>query len=117
MDSVPRDVTLPSLDRQRGAARPGMSMFWGPNVWAGLRAGDAGEVQQRTSSVYPTGRVALALRAGHTAQLDCVVLCCVVFCGVVLYCVALCWIAWFALSFVLCCYLALHRFYFSWLID
>ena len=44
-------------------------MFWGPSVWAGLRAGDAGNaeeelgVQQNTSAVYPTGRVALALRA------------------------------------------------------
>ena len=52
-------------------------MFWGPSVWAGLRAGDAGNakeelgVQQNTSAVvYPTGRVALALRARrHTAQL------------------------------------------------
>ena len=52
-------------------------MFWGPSVWAGLRAGDAGNaeeelgVQQNTSAVHPTGRVALALRAPrHTAQLD-----------------------------------------------
>ena len=52
-------------------------MFWGPSVWAGLRAGDAGNaeeelgVQQNTSAVYPTGRVARALRARrHTAQLD-----------------------------------------------
>ena len=34
-------------------------MFWGPSVWAGLRAGDAGNaeeelgVQQNTSAVYP----------------------------------------------------------------
>ena len=52
-------------------------MFWGPSVWPGLRAGDAGNaeeelgVQQNTSAVCPTGRVALALRARkHTAQLD-----------------------------------------------
>ena len=38
--------------------------FGGPNVWAGLRASDAGDaeeelgVQQNTSAVYPTGRVA-----------------------------------------------------------
>ena len=45
--------------------------------WADLRAGDAGNaeeelgVQQSTSAVFPTGRVALALRARrHTAQLD-----------------------------------------------
>ena len=47
------------------------------SVWAGLRAGDAGDaeeelgVQQNTSAVYPTGRVALALRAQkRRAQLD-----------------------------------------------
>ena len=51
-------------------------MFWGPSVWAGLRAGDAGNaeeelgVQQNTLAVYLTGRVALARR--HTAQLDCI---------------------------------------------
>ena len=52
-------------------------MLWGPSVWAGLRAGDAGNaeeelgVQHNTSVVYPTGRVALALRARrNTAQLD-----------------------------------------------
>ena len=51
-------------------ARPGRSgMFWGPSVWAGLRAGDAGNaeeelgVQQSTSTIYPTGRVALARRS------------------------------------------------------
>ena len=63
---------------QKPVARPGRSrMFWGPSVLAGLRAGDAGNaeeelgVQQNTSAVYPTGRVALALRARrHTAQLD-----------------------------------------------
>ena len=50
---------------------------WGPSVWAGLRAGDAGNaeeelgVQQNTSAVYPTGRAALALRARRrTAQLN-----------------------------------------------
>ena len=50
-------------------------MFWGPSVWAGLRAGDAGNAEeelgvlQNTSAVYPTGRVALALQARrHTAQ-------------------------------------------------
>ena len=41
-----------------------VGMFWGPSVWAGLRPGDAGDaeeellVQQNTSAVYPTGRVA-----------------------------------------------------------
>ena len=50
-------------------------MFWGPNVWAGLRAGDAGKDEEelgvQPSAVYPTGRVALALRARrHTVQLD-----------------------------------------------
>ena len=52
-------------------------MFWGASVWAGLRAGDAGNaeeelgVQQNTSAVYSTGRVALALQARrHTAQLN-----------------------------------------------
>ena len=35
-------------------------MFWGPSVWAGLRAGDAGNaeeelgVKQNMSAVYPT---------------------------------------------------------------
>ena len=48
-------------------------------VWAGLRAGDAGDagnaeeelgVQRSTSAVYPTD-ISLALRARrHTAQLD-----------------------------------------------
>ena len=42
-------------------------MLWGPNAGSGLRAADAGDaeeevgVQQNTSAVYPTGRVALAL--------------------------------------------------------
>ena len=39
------------------------------NVWAGDAEEELG-VQQNTSAVYPTGRVALALRARrHTAQL------------------------------------------------
>ena len=62
---------------QKFVARPGMSgMFWAPNVWAAC-LGDAGNaeeellVQQNTSAVYPTRRVALALRARrHTEQLD-----------------------------------------------
>ena len=71
---------------QKPVARPGRpGMFWGPSVWAGLRAGDAGNaeedlgVQQNPSAVYPTGRVALALRARrHTAQQDYLVLCYVI---------------------------------------
>ena len=50
---------------------------FGPTVWAGLRAGDAGdaeeelEVQQNTSAVCATGRVALAFQAQRlTAQLN-----------------------------------------------
>ena len=85
-------------DALSGGARPGRpGTFWGPSVWAGVRAGNAGNaeeelgVQPNTSAVYPTGRVALALQApGHTAQLDwvgsgCVVLRCVLLHYMVLF--------------------------------
>ena len=51
-----------------------LGMFLGPNVWAGLRAGDARDaeeelgVQQNTSAVYPTGRVALLDLGGPRKQ-------------------------------------------------
>ena len=55
-------------------ARPKAREVFRPACVAG-EAGNAEEelgVQQNTSVVYPTGRVALALRARrHTAQLDC----------------------------------------------
>ena len=49
-------------------------MFWGPNVWAGLRPGDAGDeeelqVQQNTSAAHPTGGLP-SLLALDTGQLD-----------------------------------------------
>ena len=50
---------------QKPVARPGRpGMFWGPSVWAGLRAGDAGNAeelgaQQNTAAVYPTGCLSL----------------------------------------------------------
>ena len=51
-------------------------MFWGPNVWAGLRPGAAGDaeellVQQSTPAVYPiqVGLPSL-FELADTAQLD-----------------------------------------------
>ena len=49
-------------------------MFWGPSVWAGLRAGDASNAEEELGVQQNTSAVSLR----HTAQLD-LCHCCICF--------------------------------------